>query len=136
MFNSFWLFFTKSTQVTILYFYFVKKSVCSQYSMDNSILKPAKVCVFCMLCTMKVNIFPLNIILFRMFSHFCSADICTVFIFKTLYISFEPFLDLRKRPMLNGINGRRFFSCTFTPVECSHFFYRKCYTIKLQEHWS
>jgi hypothetical protein len=31
MFNSFWLFFTKSTQVTILYFYFVKKSVCSQY---------------------------------------------------------------------------------------------------------
>jgi hypothetical protein len=25
-------------------------------------LKPAKFCVFCMLCTMKVNIFPLNII--------------------------------------------------------------------------
>jgi hypothetical protein len=33
-----------------------------QYSMDNSILKPAKFCVFCMLCTMNVNIFPLNII--------------------------------------------------------------------------
>jgi hypothetical protein len=28
----------------------------------------------------------------------------------------SPFLDLRKRPMLNGINGRGFFSCTFTPV--------------------
>ena len=59
MFNSF---LTKSIQVTILYFYFVKKSVCSQYSMDNSLLKPAKFCVFCMPYTMKENIFPLNII--------------------------------------------------------------------------
>jgi hypothetical protein len=31
--------------------------------------------------------------------------ILSVYLFKTLYISFEPFLDLRKRPMLNGING-------------------------------
>jgi hypothetical protein len=85
--NSFWLFFTKSTQVTILYFYFVKKSVCSQYSMDNSILKPAKLCVFCHEKNPQ-PLMPFNIGLFLK-SRKGSKDMYNVLNRKTVQISAE-----------------------------------------------